>query len=262
MMMPMDTINYKTLPEIKIMSQGGRIASFTMNEISRHIRAGITTLELDGIANRIIEARGAKPSFLNHEGFPNSICVSINKEVVHGIPARTKIRDGDIVKIDLGIFYKGFHTDIARTFAVGRVSRKIKNMILTCKNALDKAIHNVKPGNSIGDIEYVIGDTLKKGGLSPVMSLSGHGIGRILHEKPSIFCDGKKSTKEKLISGMVIAIEPMATTGNGMVERKDNGWTIISKDGALSFHFEDTVAVIKTGYKVLTRSNKPDKIFL
>lgn len=262
MTMLMDIINTKTSPEIKIMSRGGRIADFAMREVSTHIKVGVTTLELDEIVSRIIKARGAEPSFLNHKGFPNSTCISINEEIVHGIPSRVKVGDGDVVKVDLGIFYEGFHTDMARTFAVGKVSNETKNIILTCKKALDNAIYNVKPGNSIGDIEYIIGDTLRKGKLSPVMSLSGHGIGRMLHEKPSIFCDGKRCTKERLVSGMVIAIEPMATSGNGMVKRKDDGWTMVSKDNTLSVHFEDTVAVTQTGHKVLTRSNKPDKIFL
>jgi len=258
----MDTINIKSTPEIKKMIRGGRIADFTMREVATHIKPGVTLLELDAIAYRIIKARGAEPSFLNYDGFPNSICVSINDEIVHGIPSRVSVKSGDIVKIDLGIYFEGFHTDMARTYTVGKVTEDIKNMVLTCKKSLDEAIHCVRPGNSIGDIEQITGEVLKEGGLSPVMSLSGHGIGRELHERPSIFCDGKKCTKEKLVEGMAIAIEPMATMGSGKVKRKDDNWTVVSSDATLTVHFEDTVLVTGTGYKVLTRTGKPDKIFL
>lgn len=258
----MDTIKQKTTPEIKKMRRGGKIASFTMKEVASRIKVGITTLELDEIAYRIIKARGAEPSFLNYEGFPNSACISLNDEVVHGIPSRVKVKDGDLVKVDLGVYFEGYHTDMARTFTVGKVSSEVKGMVLTCKSALDNAIAEVVPGNRVGDIEQAIGDTLKGGGLSPVMSLSGHGIGVNLHEKPAIFCDGKRSTKEELIAGMVIAIEPMAIAGNKAVKRRDDGWTVVSSDGSPSVHFEDTIAVTESGHKVLTRTDKPDKIFL
>ncbi len=255
-------IPIKTELDIKKMAKGGKIASFAMREISKNIRPGITTHDLDKIANRIIKARGASPSFLGHQGFPACTCISINDEIVHAIPSKKKIQNGDIVKVDIGVFYEGFHTDMARTFSVGKISKKDKNLILACKNALLNGINEVKPGNSIGDIEFQIGETLVRGGLSPVMSFSGHGVGRELHEKPSIFCNGRKCTKEKLVAGMVIAIEPMGTTGNGLVERKDDGWTVVSSDKSMTVHFEDTVAVTENGHKVLTWDDKPDKIFL
>ena len=177
----MDTISLKTPPEIKKMQRGGKIASFAMQEVASRIKIGITTLELDEIVYRIIKARGAEPSFLNYEGFPSSTCISINSEVVHGIPSRKKIKGGDVIKVDLGIYFEGYHTDMARTFTIGKVDHKVKDMVLTGKRALDNAIAEVKPGNRIGDIEQAIGDTLRCGGLSPVMSLSGHGIGVELH---------------------------------------------------------------------------------
>lgn len=260
--MHMDIISIKTPPETKKMQRGGKIAIFAMQEVASRIKPGVTTLELDEIAYRIIRARGAEPSFLNYEGFPNSTCISINSEVVHGIPSRVKLKDGDVVKVDLGIYFEGYHTDMARTFTVGKVTRKVKDMVLTGKKALDNAIDEVKPGGRVGDIEQAIGDTLREGGLAPVMSLSGHGIGVNLHEKPSIFCDGKRSAKEELLPGMVIAIEPMAIMGSGEVKRKDDGWTVVSSNGNIAVHFEDTVAVTDTGHKVLTRGDKPDKIFL
>lgn len=255
-------IELKNTPDIKKIAKGGRIASFAMREIARNIKPGITTLELDKIAYRIVRARGAYPSFLNYQGFPGSICVSVNDQIVHGIPSNRKLEWGDFVKIDIGVLYDGFHTDMARTFVLGKVSKKKKKIIETCQRALDAAIDCVLPGNTIGDIEYETGRVLKSGGLSPVMSLTGHGIGRNLHEEPSIFCDGTKNSKDKLVPGMVIAIEPMATTGNGKIKKCSDGWTIVSADSSLSVHFEDTVAVTNSGHKVLTRQGKIDNMFL
>lgn len=255
-------IDLKTPPEIKIMSQGGKIANFTMKEIARNIKPGTTTSELNKIAHRIIIARGAKPSFLNHNGYPSSICISINRDVVHSIPSEAKIKLGDVIKVDLGVFYKGFHTDMARTFVVGNTSKKEVEMARVCRQSLNEAISQIKPGAFIGDIEYVIGKTLKGGGLSPIMSLTGHGIGRELHESPSIFCDGKKGVKEKLLPGMVLAIEPMATSGNGEVKKMKDNWTIRSSDNSQSFHFEDTIAITDRGCKVLTRNEKTVNIIV
>jgi len=255
-------IKLKTLSDIKTMSKGGRIASFAMKEVAKNIKPGITTLELDKIANRIIKARGACPSFLGYQGFPASICVSINDQLVHGIPSRQKICSGDIVKVDLGVFYEGFHTDMARTYIVGHIKKEEEELVMACQKALNAAISLVEPGNTVGDIEHATGKTLKSSGLSPVMSLSGHGVGRDLHEEPSIFCDGLKRTKEKLVPGMVIAIEPMATAGSSKVRKGSDGWTIVTADGSLSVHFEDTVAVTDRGHRVLTRHGKPDNIFL
>jgi len=252
----------KTATEIKIMGKGGEIADFVMQEIAKNIRPGVSTIKIDKIASRIIKARGATASFLDYQNYPASICISLNKNIVHSIPSDEIINNGDVVKVDLGVLYKGFHTDMARSFIVGNVPKNIEEMVRLCLRALDLVILQVKPGNTIGDLEEIIGKTLKSGGLSPVMSLTGHGIGRDLHEKPSIYCDGKKSTKEKLVPGMVIAIEPMATMGSGKVVKGDDGWTIKSADDSMTAHFEDTVAVTKTGHKVLTRRRGPVKIFL
>lgn len=246
-------IKLKSEEEIKLMAEGGKILNFTIMEVVRQIKPGITTYELDKIAERILRGRGAEPSFLNYQGFPNSACISINDEVVHGIPGKRVIKFGDIVKIDLGSYYKGFHTDKAVTHVVGKSSEETKRLVMGCKKALEIAISQVTPGKTVGDIEYATGKVLFEHNLGPVMTLTGHGIGREIHEPPSIFCNGRRGNKEKLEKGMVLAIEPMATLGNGKVRTKSDNWTIISEDHSNAAHFEDTIAVCESGCKVLTR---------
>jgi len=242
----------RTKEEIKIMSKAGSIAEFALRQIVKEVKEGVTTLELEKIARRLISARGAEPAFLGYNGYPAAICVSINDELVHGIPSARKIKKGDLIGIDLGVKYKGYFSDTAKTVSVGRPSQDASRLMNGTKEALLDAIRALKPGIRIGDLENTIGETLKKYNLEPVLALSGHGIGKEIHEKPVILCDGRKCTGNLVKEGMVFAIEPMATLGNGEVITSSDGWTVKTKDKSLSAHFEHTVLVTKSGPRVLT----------
>lgn len=245
-------ISKKTPDEIKVIAQGGAIAAFTLKQLTKRIKPGVLTIELDQIARRIITARGAEPSFLGYQGYPAAICVSVNDELVHGIPSSRGIKRGDLVSIDVGIKYKNYYTDVASTVFVGNVSEDAKRLVLGVKEALKKTIGMVKPGVRVGEIENKTGEVLKKFKLSPVMDLSGHGVGNAVHEEPSIRSDGVKKTGAKVTEGMIFAIEPMATLGCGKVYVEKDGWTVKSADQSLAAHFEHTVCVTKKGSKILT----------
>lgn len=234
------------------MAKSGQISCFALNQLIRLVKVGVTTNQLDQIAKRLIESHGASPAFLGHDGYPHTVCISINDEVVHGLPSARKLKLGDIVGIDLGAQYKGFYSDTATTVCVGKPDAKTKRLLEGTKKALEAAIKAVKPGAKVGDIEAASGNVLKRYNLSPILSLCGHGIGKELHEDPSVKCDGKSGTGEILKDGMVIAIEPMAALGSGDVYAKGDGWTILTKDHSHTAHFEHTVLVTKTGSRLLT----------
>lgn len=246
-------INIKTKEEISKIAKSGKIAAFVLKEIQKNIRPGITTSELDKIAYRIITSRGAVPSFLNYQNFPASTCISVNEEVVHGIPSNKIIRQGDLVKVDVGVKYELYHSDTAITFFVGKPDQDELRLITGVRNALYDSIDVIRPGIRVGLIEQKTGETLKKYGLSPVMTLSGHGVGKQIHEEPAIMCDGDENEGEIVKEGMVFAIEPMATLGNGKVKTASDKWTIVSVDNTKAAHFEHTVVVTRTGAKILTR---------
>lgn len=245
-------INIKTPDEIRIMAQSGKISSFALKQTAKNVRVGITTFELDKIAERIISARGARPSFFNYKGYKHSTCISVNDELVHGVPGGYKIRDGDVVKIDLGVFYNGYHTDTATTVVVGKLNDDIKRLIQGTRSALMDTIAFLKPGLKIGDIEHYCGQKLRTFELGAVIDLSGHGIGKEIHEEPSILCDGEAGTGPEIKEGMVFAIEPMATLGEPEVYTKNDKWTVATKDHSITAHFEHTIVVTKTGAKILT----------
>lgn len=245
-------ISIKTKEEIKKLSKSGAICSFVLNQLSRRVKPGMATVELEKMANRIIEARDATPSFLNYNSYPSSICISINDELVHGIPGARIIKRGDIIGIDVGVVYDGMYTDCAMTIVVGKPNDDAKRLLTGVRSALEASIKAVKPGNRIGDIEYASGEELRKYHLSPVLSLSGHGVGYSVHEEPSIRSDGKKGGGEMIEEGMVFAIEPMAALGGGDVYQAGDGWTIKTKDQSLTAHFEKTVVVTNRGCKILT----------
>ncbi len=245
-------INIKTKDEVSKIARSGKIASFVLKELAKYVKPGVTTFELDKIASRIISSRGAKPSFLNYNGFPAVTCISINSEVVHGIPSQRKIMHNDLVKIDVGVELDGFHSDTATTILVGKPSSDTLRLINGTKKALEESIKIISPGIRVGAIEEKTGEILEKHGLSPVMSLSGHGIGKSIHEEPSIKSNGKSNQGEVVKEGMVFAIEPMATLGSGKVKTSQDGWTIVSSDNTLAAHFEHTVVVAKNGAKILT----------
>jgi len=238
--------------DLKELGKCGRIAAFTLRELARNVRPGVTTSELNSIAERLIKARGGVPSFKDYHGFPSALCVSINDEVVHGLPGQRKIKLGDLVGLDIGVNLGGYFTDCAITVSVGCPNKKVQTLLLGVKEALVKTIKIARVGCHVGDLEAKCGDVLKSYHLKPILALSGHGTGRAVHEKPAIKSDGRAGDGSKIIEGMVLAIEPMATLGSGQVITSSDGWTVKTANGEPSAHFEHTVVITKTGAKILT----------
>jgi methionyl aminopeptidase len=246
-------IPLKSEKEIKIMQEGGKILAEILEKIKRKVEPGVSTKDLEKEAIYLIKKKGVKPSFLNFEGYPAVLCTSINEEIVHVLPSQRIVKDGDILSLDLGIFYKGFHTDMAITIPVGGVSEEARRMIRVTKKALKLAIKKAKIGNTLGDIGNTIQRYVEGRGFSVVRELCGHGIGRKLHEPPQVLNFGKRSKGEKLKEGMVICIEPMVTMGDWHIKRTKDGFGYETKDGSLSCHFEHTVAITKRGSIILTK---------
>ena len=246
-------ISIKSEREINLMRKAGYLNFLTHEEIKKHIKVGVTTKELDKVAYNFISSHNAIPSCLNYEGFPASICVSINDEVVHGIPSTRKLANGDIVSIDFTVRLNGYESDSARTYIVGDVPDEVRALVENTEKALYEGIKQVKPGARIGDISNAIETFAHNHGLSVVEDLVGHGIGSNMHEDPDVPNFGEKGKGPILKEGMVIAIEPMLNLGTKDVCIDENdGWTIFTDDGLPSAHFEHTVAVTKDGYKILT----------
>jgi methionyl aminopeptidase len=230
-----------------------RMASEILQEIIEAAVPGATTTELDRLAEKLTKERGAVPSFKGYLNYPCSSCISINDEVVHGLPSERVIQEGDIIGIDFGVNYRGYFSDVARTIAVGSVPAPAKKLIEVTKISLDKGIAQVKPGNHVGDIGHAVQSHVEKNGFSIVRDLVGHGVGTDVHEPPAIPNYGAAGKGETLVAGMVIAIEPMVNAGGAAVLLQDDGWTFTTKDGSLSAHFEDTILVTERGHEVLTR---------
>ena len=254
-------IQLKNSDQISIMKEAGRITAEALLAAREHVREGISTKELDTIIRNTIERAGAKPSFLGYAGFPGSACISINDEVIHGIPSKTRIlREGDIVKIDVGAYYKGFHGDSARTFPVGRVSKEAEELIKATEESFYAGIAAVKAGNRIGDIGYAIDSHVKKYGFSTVKRYVGHGIGKDLHESPDVPNFGTQGRGVRICSGMVLAIEPMVNIGVDTVSEMPDGWTVKTADRKLSAHYENTVALTDSGLWILTEIERENFI--
>lgn len=245
-------ISIKSEREISLMRKAGNIVYRTHKYLEPYIKPGITTKELDKLAYDFIISQDATPSFLNYDGFPGSICASINEEVVHGIPSNRKLKDGDIIGIDIGACYKGYHGDSAWSYQVGSVSREKAYLLEHTEKALFEGLKQVKPGNRIGDISSAIEEYATAHKLGVVRELVGHGIGTNVHEKPDVPNYGKKGTGPMLKEGMTIAIEPMLNLGTRKIYLLDDDWTIITQDGLPSAHFEHTVVVTKDGVEILT----------
>ena len=245
-------ISIKSDREIKFMREAGYLNFLTHEEIKKHIKVGVTTKELDKIAFNFISSHNAKPSFLNYDGFPASICVSINDVVVHGIPGNRKIKNGDIVSIDVGVELHGYHSDAARTYIVGDVSKEVQDLVVNTEKALYQGLQQIKEGAKIGDIGAAIEEYAHEHGLSVVEELVGHGVGTNIHEDPDVPNYGKKGTGVTLKAGMVLAVEPMLNLGKRYIYLHDDDWTISTDDEMPSAHFEHTVVVTKDGYKILT----------
>ncbi len=245
-------VSIKSEREIALMKEAGHYNYLTHEEIKKHIKPGVTTNELDKVAYDFIKKNGCEPSCLNYEGFPKSICASINEEVVHGIPGNRKIKNGDIISIDLGVIYKGYHSDSARTYIVGEVPDDVKDLVKYTEEALYVGLKEVKAGARIGDIGNAISNFAHSHNLSVVEELVGHGVGTHLHEDPDVPNYGEKGKGYTLKEGMTIAVEPMLNMGKRYVWVLENDWTIVTQDGKPSAHFEHTVVVTKDGYEILT----------
>ena len=249
-------ISIKSDYEISLMKKAGHIVYETHQYLKSYVKPGITTKELDKLAYDFILSKDATPSFLNYDGFPGTICTSINDEVVHGIPSNRKLKDGDIVKLDIGAYYKGYHGDSAWSYAVGNVSDDIKYLMEHTEKALFKGLEQVKPGNHIGDIGAAVEAYATAHKLGIVRELVGHGIGTDVHEAPDVPNYGKAGTGPVLKEGMCIAVEPMLNLGTQKIYILDDDWTIVTRDGKPSAHYEHSVVVTKDGYQILTGDDK------
>lgn len=247
-------ITIKTPQEIQIMAEGGKILASAVKEIEKQAKPGVTTFELNKACEAFILSKGAKPAFKGHEGFPYSLCASVNENIVHGFPSGYVLKQGDVLGLDLGVLYKGFYTDMAVTIAVGKVSPEAKKLINVTKKCLEIGIKKVKPGNTIGDIGSAVQKFAESQKFSVIRDLCGHGIGRGLHEEPKIPNFGKPKTGEELKEGMVICIEPMITAGGFELVKAADGYGYAAKDGSLTAHFEHTIAITKKGARVLTKA--------
>lgn len=249
----------KNIEDINKLREGGKILASVLYEVAQKAVAGTKTIELDMLAEKMIREAGGRPSFKNYKTpddkipYPASLCVSINDEVVHGLPSEIILKDGDVVSLDLGMEYKGFYTDMAVTIPVGKASEQAKKLIATTKEALDLAIMAVKSGAFIGDIGCAIQSFAERNGFNVVRKLVGHGLGRKAHEDPEIPNFGVKGKGEILREGEVIAIEPMITAGRHDIYLDKDLWTWKTKDGSLSAHFEHTIIITKTGAEIITK---------
>lgn len=246
-------IELKSVEEINKIRKSCDIVKKVLNRLKEMAKVGLATIEFDKEARRITSAYGAKPAFLNYKGFPASVCISINNEVVHGIPSPNRIlKDGDIISIDFGVFYNGYYGDAAITISVGNITDKSSKLIEVTRQALYNGIEKAKEGNKLFDISFAIQDYVEKNGFSVVRDFVGHGIGKKLHEEPMVPNYGKPGTGIELKNGMVLAIEPMVNEKGYEVLILEDNWTVVTKDNGLSAHFEHTVAITENGPLILS----------
>lgn len=253
----MDSIRLKTKKDLEFLRISGKILSRTLQLLAGEAKAGVRLKYLDDLARVHILEEGGVPTFLGYtpEGlnkpYPASICASVNETIVHGIPGNYQLKDGDILSVDLGVTFKGYITDGAITVPIGKISQEAKELLVATQMSLQKAISECVPGNTLGDIGFAVESVAKKSGMSVIEGLTGHGVGFELHEDPSVFNRGKRGMGMKLVSGLVIAIEPMFSLGSALATLKKDD-SFVTKDGSLSAHFEHTVAITEKGYEVLT----------
>lgn len=245
-------IIYKTPEEIEIMREAAQIVSRTLGLLAAHIEPGVTPLELDKMAEDYIRSQDAIPGFLGLYDFPNTLCISVNDQVVHGIPNDTPLKEGDIISVDCGAIYKGYYGDHAYTFAVGKISPEVEKLLRVTKECLDLGIAETKAGNRIGDIGFAIQQHAEKHGYGVVRDLVGHGLGKTMHEEPQVPNYGRRGSGKKIQNGLTIAIEPMINMGTEKVVQLDDNWTIVTEDGLPSAHFEHDVAVVNGQPEVLS----------
>ena len=248
-------ISIKSAREIELMAEAGRILEIVHKEMRKALRPGMTTKDIDRLGEEVIRSYGCTPSFLNYNGYPASICVSVNDEVVHGIPTDKRIiQEGDIVSLDAGVIYKGYHSDAARTHAIGEISSEAKKLIQVTEESFFEGMKYAKEGNYLYDISAAIGNYANAHGYGVVRDLCGHGIGTQLHEAPEVPNYEMNRKGVKLRRGMTLAIEPMINMGTWEVDWLDDDWTVVTRDGSLSAHYENTVLITENGPVLLTLS--------
>ena len=245
-------IYLKTDEEIELMRVSNQLVAKTLGEVAKAIKPGVSTLELDKIAETFIRDNGGTPAFLNYQGFPNTLCTSVNEHVVHGIPNSNPLQEGDIVSVDCGVLLNEFYGDSAYTFPIGEVHPEVMALLNATKESLYKGIEQAVENNRLGDIGYAVQEYTEKLGYSVVREMVGHGIGQNLHESPEVPNYGRKGNGTKLKSGMVIAIEPMINLGKRQIVQEDDGWTIRTGDKKVSAHYEHTVAIRKGKADILS----------
>ncbi len=243
----------KSQDEIQRMAEACRIVAEVLEGIKRSVAPGIRTIELDEYTEAFIISRGARPAFKGYRGYPASVCTSINEQVVHGIPSSNRLREGDIISLDIGVHYRGFYGDAALTLPVGKVNAHAERLLAATEESLYRGIEKAVPGNRLSDVSAAIQECVEKEGFTVVRNFVGHGIGRDLHEEPQIPNFGKPGQGPEIREGMTLAIEPMVNAGGWEVMILDDGWTAVTKDGSLSAHFEHTIAVTKDGNVILTK---------
>jgi len=244
----------KSEHELSLMREAGRIVATVLEEVAQSVVPGITTASLDQIGHEIItKGFGAIPSFLGYRGYPASVCVSVNEEIVHGIPGSRRLEEGDIVSFDTGAIYKGYHGDAARTVAVGQISDEARALMEVTRGALEAAIAQAVPGQRVGDISHAVESYAEPQGYSVVREYVGHGIGRSMHEDPQVPNFGEPGRMARLKRGMTLALEPMVNIGGWATRVLDDEWTVVTADGSLSAHFEDTIAIADGAAEILTR---------
>ena len=248
-------INLKTAHEIDLMARAGSLLASVLPPLKEACQPGVKTIELDRIADKLIRQGGAIPGFLGYNGFPRSICVSINDDAVHGIPANRKIAEGDLVSLDLGLVLEGFWADVGVTVGVAKITREAARLLKVTEQALYVGIDKARPGGYLGDISSAIQEHVEAAGFSVIRQFVGHGIGRQMHEDPQVPNFGRPGTPPRLKPGMTLAIEPMVNAGSYEVYMKPDGWTICTADRSLSAYFEHTVAITEKGPIVLTKGD-------
>ncbi len=244
----------KTPREIDLMREAGKIVGLTHQEMQKHIKPGVTTKQLDDIAEKFIRSKDARPSFKGYNGFKGSICVSVNEELVHGIPGNRTLNNGDIVTLDIGAEYKGYHGDSAWTYPVGEIDEETQKLLEVTEASLFEGLKEVAPGKRLTDISHAIQSYVEPYGYTIVREYGGHGIGQDLHEDPHISNFGLPNKGPRLKKGMVLAIEPMVNVGERYVRTLKDGWTVVTEDGKNCAHFEHTIAVTEDGYEILTKA--------
>ncbi len=244
----------KTSTEIQHIRESCRIANEVMDKLLKTVRPGITTGAIDELADKLAKESGVKPSFKDYLNYPASTCISVNEQIVHGLPGKKVLKEGDVVGIDFGINYRGYFSDMARTIPVGKISPATEKLLQVTKKALQKGIEQIKPGNRISDIGAAVQKEGDENNYGIVRELVGHGVGTAVHEPPAVPNYYKKGDSPQMVPGMVLAVEPMFNAGKQDIKLQDDGWTYVTKDGSVSAHFEDTILVTEKGHEVLTRT--------